>query len=263
MPFSHENLSVYQLALAFNAKVAAWVDSWDAQHAICDHLPRAAEGVLECIATASASHSAMKQRSLDYAIGSTLECAACLDIAMIKRLPGADAMPGEKQELSRLVKMLVGLRRAWSAKTVREEAGEYDAGGGGNDGACDKAYDKGEEGRDELFHHEQLDMYRVGLEIIAAMSASGEFQALPDKAFGRLDHLLTSVVLNIAEGNGRFSTPDQRRFLATAHEASIKAAANLDLCVVRELLPGTAVNEWKMKLERVASMTAAMMGRLR
>jgi four helix bundle protein len=262
MPFSHESLTVYQRTLAFNARVASWIVHWDPKHAICDHLPRAAEGILDNIATASASVSAMKARSLDYAIGSTLECAACLDIAYIRRLAGTGDAPGEKDSLAELLRMLVGLRRAWEPRVVREAGAVYGSTEGGDDEAYDKACDEGGE-EPALFHHEKLDVYKISLEVIRCVTASQSFQGLPAKMYRRLDELLTSVLLNVAEGNGRFSNAEHHRFLATAHEASVKAAAKLDLYAVQGLLPGGEVAPWKALLERVAGMTAAMTGRRR
>jgi hypothetical protein len=101
--FNHENLKVYQRTLRFNSKVCAWIGQWDSQHAVCDQLSRAVGSMLENIAMASAALSAMKPRSL--------ECAACLDLARIKRWPDADATCPEKEELSQPLRMLVGLRK--------------------------------------------------------------------------------------------------------------------------------------------------------
>jgi len=83
--------------------------------------------MLENIAMASAAYSAMKQRCLDYAIGTTLECAACLDLARIKNLIDETGVVCEKEELSQILCMLVGLRRSWSKspQVVREESVEY------------------------------------------------------------------------------------------------------------------------------------------
>lgn len=254
MAFSHENLKVYQRTLPFNSKVCAWIGQWDSKHAVCDQLSRAAGSMLENIAMASAAFSAMKPRSLDYAIGSSLECAACLDLARIKRLLDADATYAEKEELSQILRMLVGLRRSWAKTTqvVREGHTEYKVGSGG-----DKARDK-VCGEKVLFHHETLDVYRVALATAEAFCSSDAVCLLSNPAFRRLDELVTSMVLNIAEGNGRFSDADQARFLRTSHESAIKFAARLDLCETQGLLPQNEVGEWKLLLERVSAMTLTM-----
>ena len=260
MAFNHENLKVYQRTLLFNAKVAEWTGQWDNKHAVCDQLTRAAGSILENIAVASAAYSAMKQRGLDYAIGSTLECAACLDLACIRQLIDEMDAISEKEELSQILRMLVGLRRSWSRSSqVRESGAEYgiEPEGLGIDKACDKARDK-VQGNQVLFHHETLDVYRVAIETATAFCSSEAVCCLSNTVFRRLDELLTSMVLNIAEGNGRFSDADQRRFLGSSHEAAIKMAARLDLCVIQGLLPMDEVERWKSLLERVSVMTSSM-----
>lgn len=64
MAFSHEKLKVYQNALQFTAKADSWVAGWDSKHAVGDHLPRAAESIVENIAMASAAYSGMKVKGL-------------------------------------------------------------------------------------------------------------------------------------------------------------------------------------------------------
>lgn len=265
MPFNHENLKVYQRTLLFNAKVGIWTAQWESRHAICDQLSRAAASILENIAVASAAYSTMKLKGLNYAIGSSLECAACMDLAGIKQLLDMKSVQMEKQELSHILRMLVGLRKSWaqSGQSVHENSAEYSTRGKEVDKAHDKARDK-EDGENALFHHETLDVYKVSIEAATAFCSSVAVARLPNPVFRRLDQLLTSMVLNIAEGNGRFSDADQTRFLGTSHESAIKLAARLDLCVTQNLLPRNEVAGWKPLLERVSVMTSAMiMGRLR
>ncbi len=252
MPFHHENLHVYPRMLAFNARVATWTDGWDTKHAIRDQLIRAASSMLENVAMASASHSSMRLRALDYSMGSSLECAACLDLACVKRLLDARTGLAEKLEVSQVARMLVGLRRSWSrlAHGVREDCGDY--------GAGDEWGDKRLEGADVLFHHETLDVYRLSIEVAKAFCASDAVSRLSRQEFRRLDELLTSMVLNIAEGNGRFSEADQARLLGTSHESAIKLAARLDLFAARNLVSQDEVGVWKAMLERIAAMTFAM-----
>jgi len=260
MAFNHENLNVYQRLLPFNVKVVIWTGGWDSKHAICDRLSRAAGSMLENVAMASAAYSSMKHRALDYAIGSSLECAACLDLARIKRLLDAKGVYAEKEELSQILRMLVGLRKSWASRalTVGEDTLEYGA-----------AYEETDKARDEdwsgkpLFSHETLDVYRVALEAATAFCASDAVSRLSNQAFRRLDELLTSMILNIAEGNGRFSDADQARFLGTSHESAIKLAARLDLCVTQNLLSQDEVVGWKVLLQRVSAMTSSMIAGVR
>ena len=131
MSFSDEDLNVYRRTLAFNAKISGWIEDWDSRHSICDHLPRAAASIVENIAMGSAAYSSMKVKSLDYAVGSMLECAACLDIAGVKKLMEEDSLIGLKRELCELLKMLIGLRRKWVRDEVREDKEEYGNAQGG------------------------------------------------------------------------------------------------------------------------------------
>ena len=259
MPFNHENLKVYQRTLSFNAKAGVWTAQWESKHALCDQLSRAAGSILENIALASAAYSTMKLRGLDYAIGSSLECAACLDLAGIKQLLDMTSVHTEKEELSQILRMLVGLRKSWakSGQVVREDSTKYSTQGEGIDKAHDKARDKVEMEK-PLFHHETLDVYKVGIETATAFCSSDAISRLPNPVFRRLDQLLTSMVLNIAEGNGRFSDADQVRFLGTSHESAIKLAARLDLCVSQDLLSLDEVVGWKALLQRVSVMTSSM-----
>ena len=250
MTLNHESLKVYQRTLTFNAKVCTWIDQWDRKHAICDQFSRAAESMLENIAMVSATFSAMKARSADYAIGSSLECAACLDLARIKRLLDVDLVYSEKEELSQILRMLVGLRKSWAkaAQTIREDPAEYKT-----ELDCDKIWK-----RKVLFHHEALDVYRVSIEVAEMFCSSEAVSHLSNSVFRRLDELLTSMVLNIAEGNGRFSDADQARFLGTSHESAVKLAAKLDLCTTQGLLLPKEVGKWKALLQRVSVMTLSM-----
>ena len=83
--FSLDKLKVYDKALANAASLAQHSRSWDKRHAVTDQLLRASESFVLNLAEGARLRSAAKrQHLLDYAIGSALECAACLDIAQIK-----------------------------------------------------------------------------------------------------------------------------------------------------------------------------------
>src|SRR5213596_3109287 len=85
------------------------------------------------------------------------------------------------------------------------------------------------------FDHEKLDVYR---EAIAFCGWVGEFLAgVSAKAAAKdqLDRASTSIPLNIAEGNGKFSARDRARFLEMARGSALECAACLDVLVARKL----------------------------
>mgnify|MGYP001470764873 CR=1 FL=1 len=241
MRLDHEKLQVYQRALSFNAKVCQWVSCWDKRHAICDQMDRAAGSILENIAMSSASRSRGKIRCIGYAVGSTLECAACLDLSRVKGLLSPEVVRVEKHEVLQIVRMLIGLRKAWSAKSVCME---------------DRPWFAGDD--DTMFHHERLDVYRHALGVVKLLAESKSIHHLTDGGFRRLDELSTSMVLNIAEGNGRYSDAEQYRFAKVSHESAVKLAARLDLLMIRGLIPLHEVEVIKACLVRVSAMLIAM-----
>lgn len=248
--FNHQKLKVYHRALTCCTQLESVVATWDSIHSITDHLPRAAEGILMNIAEASAANTGSKIPLLDSSLGSTLECAACLDIAVIKGLiPAADAAK-HKKELLEIFQMLVGLRRSWLPLAVHEEHAVYEVKTQSVVGASG-------------FHHEGLDVYRAALDVVRWFHVCGRSDQLSRSRFRDLDTNITSMVLNIAEGNGRFSASDQCRFVETAHRATIKVAAQLDLCEQRNQVAGDRVENARDLLVRIALMTGALVERLR
>ena len=240
--FAHEKLNVYQHALAFFRLADEMAAAWDPKHAITDHFPRAAESIVVNLAEASAAFSGVKQKSLDVALGSTLECAACLDIAQVKELIDRETLALHKPSLARIFRMQMGLKKSWSRGVVREEPEAY--------GVARESV--------MCFHHEQLDAYRVALEFVGWFCGVQAFRGLPARRFRKMDGATTSMLLNIAEGNGRFSELDHRRFLEVAHRSAIKMAAQLDLCQGGAPLGRQVLHQGKRLLARVASMTAVM-----
>lgn len=220
--FSHQNLKVYDKALVSVANLAQRSASWDKRHSVVDQLLRASESIILNLAEGARHWSAgHKQHSLDYAIGSALESAACLDIALLKQCLLPDAALSEKRLLCEIVKMLVGLRKSWAEAALHEDFLPYD---------CHPV---------ALFPHERLDVYQVSLDFMRWFHALPAGAELSSRLYRQVDKAATSVVLNIAERNGRYLEGDRRSFLDIAESSAVKAAAFLDLCVHKaELDPG-------------------------
>ena len=105
------------------------------------------------------------------------------------------------------------------------------------------------------FDHERLDVYQAALDF--AVLANDIVEQLP-RGRGHLADQLTrasiSIVLNIAEGAGKFSKPDKRRFYLTAAGSGTESAAVLDICTRLRLIDPKRHDQGKALLDRVVAM---------
>jgi four helix bundle protein len=74
----------------------------------------------------------------------------------------------------------------------------------------------------------------------------------------KLDKSSTSIVLNIAEGNGRFTGTDQAKFYETAYKATIQSAALVDLTTAKGATHVSRVEQGRELLRRLAAMLTAL-----
>src|SRR5215468_3715916 len=111
------------------------------------------------------------------------------------------------------------------------------------------------------FDHEKLDVYR---ESIAFCGWVGEMLSeISAKAAAKdqLDRASTSLPLNIAEGNGKFSKDDRARFLEIARGSALECAACLDVLTVRKLVSPERIIPAKEQLVRIVNMLMGMLKR--
>jgi len=111
------------------------------------------------------------------------------------------------------------------------------------------------------FDHEKLDVYQ---EAIAFCGWVGELLSQISAKAAAKDHLdraSTSLPLNIAEGNGKFSTVDRARFLEIARGSALECAACLDVLAVRKLVAAERILPAKERLVRIVNMLMGMLKR--
>ena len=79
---------------------------------------------------------------------------------------------------------------------------------------------------------------------------------LPGNASVRnqLDRASTSVPLNIAEGNGKFTSPDRCRFFDNARGSALESSACLDVMVAKRFVSGGEIQAGKTLLVKIVSM---------
>ena len=80
------------------------------------------------------------------------------------------------------------------------------------------------------FDHERLDVYQAALDfVVLADDVIEHFPRGRSHLADQLHRAATSVVLNIAEGAGKFSKPDKRRFYLAARGSTTECAAIFDV----------------------------------
>lgn len=130
--FDHEKLRAYQEALRFVAWVGPIIESLPSKLAARDQLDRASTSIVLNTAEGNGKRSHPDRcRYFDIARGSTLECAACLDVLVSRnQLPLETAVVG-KEILVGVVSLLAGLiaRFTDGRHEVHEEQAPYDADG--------------------------------------------------------------------------------------------------------------------------------------
>src|SRR5215472_14142741 len=109
------------------------------------------------------------------------------------------------------------------------------------------------------FDHEKLDVYR---DAVAFCGWAGQFiVAISAKAAAKdqLDRASTSISLNIAEGNGKFSRRDRSRFFEIARGSALECAACLDVLFARKLATADQVVPGKERLSRIVQMLIGLL----
>ena len=125
--FDHENLRVYTEAIKFVSWVNIFLDRIPKRFAIYNQLDRASTSIVLNIAEGNGKFTSPDRcKHFDIARGSSLECAACLDIAISKELATIEETSAGKEMLLSIVSMLVGLIKSTSSDRLYERSVDYD-----------------------------------------------------------------------------------------------------------------------------------------
>jgi four helix bundle protein len=106
-----------------------------------------------------------------------------------------------------------------------------------------------------VLDHERLDVYRVALDFL--VFANGIIETLPRGRSHLVDQFTrasTSIVLNLAEGAGKLSKPEKRRYYLTARGSATESAALLDVCSRLGFLDAARHEMGKEMVVRIVSM---------
>ncbi|MFH0908345.1 MAG: four helix bundle protein [bacterium] len=109
-----------------------------------------------------------------------------------------------------------------------------------------------------LFDHEKLEVYQLSIEFIAWLEPIVADVPRTLAARDNIDRASTSIPLNTAEGNGRYTENDRCRFFDIARGSALECAACLDVLVAKRKVDADAIVEGKVMLARIVSMLVGL-----
>ena len=112
-----------------------------------------------------------------------------------------------------------------------------------------------------LLDAEKLDCYRLAVEfqtLAAPLLRHRGTSSLRDQ----LDRASVSIVLNIAEGAGRFSPADKARFYGIARGSATECAAIMDVILSRGLAAASTCRRGRALLVRIVQMLTRLAAKM-
>ena len=108
------------------------------------------------------------------------------------------------------------------------------------------------------FDHEKLNVYQTSLKFVSWSETI--LQEVPKSiaAWDQLDRASTSIPLNIAEGNGKFTSPDRCRFFDTARGSALECAGCLDVLMAKGKIGSEKNEQGKELLQQIVSMLVGL-----
>jgi len=114
---------------------------------------------------------------------------------------------------------------------------------------------------ESTFDHEKLEVYREAIAFVGWLSAILEPTVRIGEVKDPLDRAATSIPLNIAEGNGKYTPKDRCRFFDIARGSALECAAGLDILVAKAKLTPDQIRPGKERLQRIVRMLMGLIKR--
>lgn len=104
------------------------------------------------------------------------------------------------------------------------------------------------------FDHEKLRVYQDAIAFVVWWTEIAD--RVPNKLSvkDQMERASTSISLNIAEGNGKFSYKDRCRYFDIARASTLECAAALDVLVARNCLREDEIEPAKQRLSGIVAM---------
>ena len=108
--------------------------------------------------------------------------------------------------------------------------------------------------QESFFSHEKLDVYQESIAFNAWVAIVLDGITRIGEVRDQLDRAASSIPLNLAEGNGKFSPKDRCRFFDTAHGSALECAAALDVLVAKLKLTPEQIRPGRERLQKIVRM---------
>ena len=110
----------------------------------------------------------------------------------------------------------------------------------------------------DYFDHEKLKVYQESIRLITWIDENLSEVPKGLAVRGQLDRASTSIPLNIAEGNGKYTAPDRCRFFDTARGSALECAACLDILIAKKIFAPKIMVTGKNMLLQIVNMLVGL-----
>ena len=105
------------------------------------------------------------------------------------------------------------------------------------------------------FGHEKLDVYRLSIAYVGwVYRLCQSLKGQPANAKDQILRTAQSIPLNIAEGNGKATENDRRRYFEIARRSALECAAAQDVLEICGALDASENSQAKQTLDRIVAM---------
>ena len=113
------------------------------------------------------------------------------------------------------------------------------------------------------FDHEKLEVYQLAIAFVAwSEILLEECQGKSASAKKHLDEASSSIPNNIAEGNGKWSKKDRKKFFEVACASALECASCLDILVAKRRIHAERIIVGKETLRSIVNMLTRMIKNL-
>ena len=114
-----------------------------------------------------------------------------------------------------------------------------------------------------MMDHEKLDAYKVSIILVGeTWNVLGKIRVGNSDIVNQLKRAILSIPLNIAEGVGKTTVADKKRFFSIARGSAMESAAIFDVLVSTSLLDKSDIDSLKTMCSRIIAMLTALCNKI-